>query len=220
LSLRRATLVSLILLTASAAVGLYGWIRLPPGILIAVHFDAHGRANGFAPKTFGLTLMPAVGALVLALLRLLPAIVPKRSALLASAASYGATMMALQAVFLATQAALVAHAFDPAFDVLSFTTVAVGLLLVVVGNVLGKVRHNFVFGVRTPWTLASERVWDKTHRFTGRLMVAAGALLAIGGAFAPKGGVQVALMVACAAGPALAGTFWSWRLYQNESREG
>jgi uncharacterized membrane protein len=41
------------------------------------------------------------------------------------------------------------------------------------GNVLGKVRRNFWVGVRTPWTLASERVWNDTHRLAARLFVVA-----------------------------------------------
>jgi uncharacterized membrane protein len=42
------------------------------------------------------------------------------------------------------------------------------------GNVMGKVRRNFWVGIRTPWTLASERVWNATHRFAGKAMVLVG----------------------------------------------
>jgi uncharacterized membrane protein len=51
------------------------------------------------------------------------------------------------------------------------------------GNRLGKVRRNFFLGVRVPWTLANERVWNETHRlaawvgFCGGLMGSAVALL-------------------------------------------
>jgi uncharacterized membrane protein len=57
--------------------------------------------------------------------------------------------------------------------------VFIGLL----GNVMGKVRRNFWIGIRTPWTLASERVWHSTHRFAAKTMVI-GALLSLGGVFA------------------------------------
>ena len=39
------------------------------------------------------------------------------------------------------------------------------------GNVLGKVKRNFYVGIRTPWTIASERVWISTHRLAARLFV-------------------------------------------------
>jgi uncharacterized membrane protein len=42
------------------------------------------------------------------------------------------------------------------------------------GNVIGKVRKNFYIGIRVPWTLASDRVWNDTHRIAGWLWVAAG----------------------------------------------
>ena len=50
------------------------------------------------------------------------------------------------------------------------------LLLILMGNPMGKVRRNFYVGIRTPWTFASERVWYATHRMAARLMVASGVL--------------------------------------------
>lgn len=44
---------------------------------------------------------------------------------------------------------------------------AIGVLLVVIGNWLPKIRSNFMFGVRTPWTLTSDRTWCRTHRAAG-----------------------------------------------------
>jgi len=50
------------------------------------------------------------------------------------------------------------------------------LFFALLGNVLGRVRRNFWIGVRTPWTLASERVWNDTHRVAGKLFVLSGIL--------------------------------------------
>ena len=44
------------------------------------------------------------------------------------------------------------------------------------GNVIGKVRRNFYIGVRVPWTLASDRVWNDTHRLAAWVWVAAGVI--------------------------------------------
>jgi uncharacterized membrane protein len=49
-------------------------------------------------------------------------------------------------------------------------------LFVVMGNVIGKVQRNFWMGIRTPWTLASEAVWNRTHRVAAWLWVAAGLI--------------------------------------------
>jgi len=53
-------------------------------------------------------------------------------------------------------------------------------LLMFVGNYMGKIRKNFFIGIRTPWTLASDEVWAKTHRLGGWCMVAAGLAMAAG----------------------------------------
>ena len=48
------------------------------------------------------------------------------------------------------------------------------LFIAVIGNVLGKARPNWFGGIRTPWTLSSDRSWDVTHRWAGRLFMLAG----------------------------------------------
>ena len=50
------------------------------------------------------------------------------------------------------------------------------LFFALLGNVMGKVRKNFYIGIRVPWTLASDRVWNDTHRLAAWLMVAGGIL--------------------------------------------
>jgi uncharacterized membrane protein len=57
----------------------------------------------------------------------------------------------------------------------------IGAGVILLGNVIGKVKRNFWLGVRTPWTLASDRVWYATHRLAGKTMVA-GGLVALGAA--------------------------------------
>jgi uncharacterized membrane protein len=66
------------------------------------------------------------------------------------------------------------------------------LALAAMGNVLGKVRRNFYIGIRTPWTLASERVWNYTHRL-GAWMFVIGGL--VGFDFALAGWLVVSVVV-------------------------
>jgi uncharacterized membrane protein len=51
-----------------------------------------------------------------------------------------------------------------------------GLMLFIglIGNFLGKVKKNFYVGIRTPWTLASDKVWIGTHRLGARIMTFGG----------------------------------------------
>jgi uncharacterized membrane protein len=110
----------------------------------------------------------------LALFSLLPVLSPKRFEVEAFLRTYLRVMLA--AILLAgyITAILLFAALTGHVDVSSALLGGVSVLLVFVGNLMGKVRRNFFIGIRTPWTLASERVWHDTHRLAGKSLVAAG----------------------------------------------
>ena len=58
-----------------------------------------------------------------------------------------------------------------------------GVTFVVIGNLIPRARPNWFVGIRTPWTLSSDRVWEKTHRIGGYAFVVMGILVALGGLF-------------------------------------
>ena len=76
---------------------------------------------------------------------------------------------------------------------------AVGLLFIVLGAVMGRLRPNWFAGIRTPWTLSSTRSWERTHRVGGWVFIGIGALTM---GLAPVGGelAIVAMMVAMLVG--------------------
>lgn len=212
MNLNRSLLIAGALIAATLALGVWGYARLPADMTIGYNYGLDGRPHAYMTKAVGLSIMPAVSAGVVLLLALLPRIALVRKGLDASSGPYGLLITGLAAVFLVSQGALIAHAMDPSFDVLRWVFLAVAVLLALLGNFLGKVRHNYVFGVRTPWTLADARVWDKTHRFTGRLLLAGGVILAAGCLAALGHIALIALIVVCAAGPMIAGGVYSWTI--------
>ncbi len=92
-----------------------------------------------------------------------------------------ATMTIVDTLCSAIRAALGAE-----HNVSTIVMVAVGVLFMFIGNFLGKVRKNFFLGIRTPWMLASDEVWAKTHRLAGWCFVIAGAIMAIGSVAGPR----------------------------------
>jgi len=113
-----------------------------------------------------------------ALFYLMPKIEPLRQNLEDSRRAYHTVWM-LTLGFLVIVGAFIAWAYmspDEAKMRTSPRVVVIGisLLFIGVGNVMGKVRQNFMFGIRTPWTLSSELSWEKTHRLGARGFVAAG----------------------------------------------
>jgi len=73
--------------------------------------------------------------------------------------------------------------------------IGIGLVFLAIGNLLPRARPNWFVGIRTPWTLSSDRVWEKTHRFGGRVFVAAGILITLAGLFAVQWAHAVAFTV-------------------------
>jgi len=87
-----------------------------------------------------------------------------------------------------------------------------GALFLVLGNVLPRARSNWMFGIRTPWTLTNDRVWERTHRMGGVVFVIAGLLLMLMALVAPSAGVPVivAVSVLVAVVP-IAYSYYAWR---------
>jgi immunity protein, SdpI family len=216
MKLSRSYIAAFTLVAATAAVaGVTVW-RLPAGATVAVHYNMLGRATGAAPAGHVLAIIPAVSALVIGLLALASELPPYRERLARSSGPFGILLVSVAAVLFTAEASIAAKALDPSFDVLRTVFLAVGVLLIVVGNFLGKIRQNSLFGVRTPWTLGDERVWDKTHRFAGRVMVLAGVVLAVIDFAAPTGAWLIAATVVCAASPLLLGVLYSARQWRRE----
>jgi uncharacterized membrane protein len=202
-----------LLTAATFAIGGWAYAILPPNGTLAISWHGFdGSTHSTMPKLAGLAIIPLVSLVVIASLSLAPLRARNPKGLAASAASYGLLLTSLAALFLVTEAALVERAINPDFDVLRWVFLAAAALLVLVGNTLGKVRHNDVFGVRTPWTLADPRVWDKTQRFTGRLMVVGALILAAFAGFLPDHPLLIATLVAVAVGPYVAGAAYSRNL--------
>ncbi len=209
MKLGRPLLLAAVLIAAAAAVGLWAWRLLPATATIAVHFNPEGEPDGFLPKAVGLALAPALGAATLLALAFAPRVVRDKGGLAAASGAYGVALIGVAAMVLVAQAAIAVRAMDPSFDVIRWVFLAIGILFAVLGNLLGKIGPNRLIGIRTRWTLGDRRVWDRTHRFTGRLMLLAGvALAAIAWLGADHTDLFVALL-ACAAVPAVAGVVYA-----------
>jgi uncharacterized membrane protein len=88
-----------------------------------------------------------------------------------SGATYSYLMAIPVALMGAIELFMLCMALGVRLDVARIIPALVFVMLILMGNPMGKVRRNFFIGIRTPWTLASERVWYATHRLAGKLMV-------------------------------------------------
>jgi uncharacterized membrane protein len=128
---------------------------------------------------------------------------------LARSAAFGILLIGVAAMFLVAEAAIAMRALDPSFDAIRWLFVAVGILFVLIGAVMGRIAPNPIVGIRTPWTMADERVWRRTHHFTGRLLALGGVALAAVASLSADRTDLVVVLVICILGPLLAGVVYS-----------
>ena len=177
---RKALAAASLLLAASMAVlGVLVALRVPADLQLPIHWSLGGVPDRFASKWVALFLPPAVTAAVAAFFWFLPALEPRERNLERSQGLYVAGWAALLVLMVAVEAMTLSAALHWGLRVFGIMTGGVGLTFILIGNQLGKSRSMYLVGIRTPWTLASEEVWIKTHRLGGKLMVAAGALLVL-----------------------------------------
>ena len=142
------------------------------------HWNAAGQVNGWMPKFWGAYLLPLLMAGMWLLFLVLPKISPRGFEMEPFLRAWGVLKVTILAL-MAYIGVLVLRAAQHGGEMSQTPIfVALGILFAVIGNLLGKVTRNFFVGIRTPWTLASEEVWLRTHRLAGRLFVAAGLLMA------------------------------------------
>ncbi|MDQ6887889.1 MAG: SdpI family protein [Gemmatimonadota bacterium] len=145
------------------------------------HWDAHGRVNGTMGRFWGAFLLPLIMVPLWALLRWLPSIDPRRANYARFQGTYDLMVACSIGLLALIHVTVLAVALGYPIRIDRVTPIGVGLLFVVIGNLLPRARPNWFFGIRTPWTLSNDRVWERTHRVGGYLMLASGVLLVISG---------------------------------------
>ncbi len=109
-----------------------------------------------------------------------------------------------------------AVALGAELDLTRIVFVGTGVLFVVIGNYLPKVRPNYMMGIRTPWTLTSDVAWTRTHRLGGRVFVIEGIVIAILGLIGIDGMTLVWVMLG-AIGILLVVTFaYSYQVWKTD----
>lgn len=212
---RHGIMFSVAVIGAMLLASAWAWGQLPPEARVPVHWGVSGEPDGYGSKAEALLAAPLIAALLTALLALLPRIEPRRAHLEQSLDAYVAVWGALVLALAAIHAAIVGTALGSAVNVPAVIAGAVGVLFLVLGRVLGNVRSNFFFGVRTPWTLSSERSWEKTHRLAGRLFLVLGALVLLLALFG-NSPLLFAALIGGALTAAVALLVYSWHVWRTD----
>ncbi len=155
------------------AAGALLYSRLPERI--PMHWNIHGAIDQWGEKSIpNLFFQPLMVVLMMLLAWALPHIDPFKKSYARFHRSYYLIIDLIVAFLALLYGFTLYAAFNTSVPIGIIVPAAVGLLLAVIGNQLAKVRRNFFVGFRTPWTLASETVWTRTHRIGARIFMLAG----------------------------------------------
>jgi uncharacterized membrane protein len=185
MSTRTTLIVSVALIAAAALLSLAVFNRLPDPV--ASHWGYNDQVNGMMSRFWGAFLMPLISLALLGLFVLLPGIDPLKANIAKFREVFNAFITVIIAFLLYIHVlTIVWNLGYQDFRMSTAVVPAVGLLFVFAGLLMRKAKRNFSIGIRTPWTLSSDRVWDETHRLGAILFILSGGL-ALVGVFFPGG---------------------------------
>lgn len=202
--------IALIGVAFALAAVLYG--RLPERI--PTHWNLRGEVDGTTPKPWGPFVVPLIMVVMRVVFAVMPYLSPRGFRVERFRRVWSIVVTALLAVFLAIHGIALLAAMGVPLAMHRWMPILCGALFVVMGNYMGKLTRNFWMGIRTPWTLANEEVWTRTHRLGGKLMVAAGIGCLLVGALAPSPSTALVVMIAAIAAAAVAPMVYSYVIYR------
>jgi len=165
-------LVGLLLTAAVLVTTVLAYPHLPS--YVATHWNMDNQPDGYSPKWALFLIGPGLMGGVMLLMYFLPWLSPKNFEVDSFRSTYLQIMLILVSMVAYFYAVLLWAGAGHALNVGRAILGGVCLLIAMLGNLMGKVRRNFYIGVRTPWALANERVWNATHRFAAKTLVAGG----------------------------------------------
>ncbi len=205
MTLRTSLLIQFALLALSLVLGVYYAMTLPS--IVPTHFNIHNQPDQYGSKWVAVLMGPCFMLFCIGLTVAIPRLSPKNFEIerFTSTFAYSMVLVAALQFYIAiiiSRATAGAH-----IDILKGLMAGMFMFFALLGNVVGRVKRNFYMGVRTPWTLANEQVWDATHRLAGKLWFIGGligaALSLMGAPFA----VSMTLIMGMALWPVIASYF-------------
>lgn len=201
------TPIRIALLVALLAAFAAGLVLVPADAMLPVHWGVSGEADGFLPREWALLIPLLMVALVWAIFYVVGR-VAKPSDAAAGRHTAGVVITALTGLALVLEAATVLIGIGVAVNMVQVLGLALGVLLVILGNAMPKSQPNSFAGLRLPTTLSDAANWQATHRLTGVLCIIAGLML-IAAALLLPAPTLVWWLLGCVFAPILIGVVYS-----------
>lgn len=199
MKLSKKTIILSVLVTLfPIVIGLILWNRLPDRI--ATHFGFNNVANGWSSKAFTVFGMPAILAGIQLLCLWATTNDPRRKNI--NGKLFTVVIWTIPVISLICCLSIYAIAMQVPVNIGLLVNLIIGILFLLIGNYLPKIRQNYTVGIKLPWTLNSEENWNRTHRMSGWLWMV-GGLAMIANAFLQSGIVLAVVICGITLPPAI-----------------
>jgi len=168
-------IINLTILVISLVTAALFWNALPE--VMASHWNINDQVDGTMSKFWGVFLLPMVLAGMLLLFFLVPLIDPLKQNIESFRSTFNLFITLINGFMVYIYGLTIAWNLGARFNMSEMIMPGIGLIFIGSGYLISKAKRNYFIGIRTPWTLANDLVWDKTHAIGGKLFIATGVLL-------------------------------------------
>ncbi|MGD1008056.1 MAG: SdpI family protein [Ignavibacteriaceae bacterium] len=200
-----------IIILAAVCLSIWSFQYLPERMI--THWNLAGKADGWSSREFTVIFFPSFLAAIYAILTISPRFDPKRERYQEFSRVYFILRAVVLLLILIAFAIIIFSNLGYKIDIGTTLTIVMSIVIII----MGKVKPNWFLGIRTPWTLSSENVWNKTHRLFSRLWVCVGICALIVVWINPA--AAIIIFSAGVAGSFIYVCVYSYILYKNEKKE-
>ncbi len=172
--------ITIALILVSFAIALYLYFSPSFPDVMASHWNYKGEVNGTMPKLWGLFLLPSLMLVLYLLFLVIPLIDPLRANIAKFRDYFDLFIAAITLFMLYIYVLTILWSLGLTFDMNMALVPALALLFYFMGALMENTKRNWFIGLRTPWTLSSDEVWEKTNRRTGFLFKLCGLISLVG----------------------------------------
>lgn len=178
MSTKLSIIVIVILILVGVIVSALAYPHLPEQV--ASHWNANDQVNGYMSRFWGVALMPLITIAMALLFLVIPSIDPLKENIAKFRDTFNTFIVLIVAFMLYMHILTLAYNLGYTFRISQAMIPGLGLIFFFAGIMMGKAKRNYFIGIRTPWTLANETVWDETHKLGSKLFIGAGILSLFG----------------------------------------
>ena len=176
--MRKSEITILGIILLSFIISIYFYPQMPERI--ASHWNAQGQVDGYMSKFWGLFLMPFILVGLALLFVAIPRIDPLKANIEKFRKYYDGFIILFFIFMLSIHFQVILWNLGIRISPNVIVPIGIGILFFYTGILCENVKRNWFIGIRTPWTLSNERVWEKTHKIGGKLFKIVGIIAFVG----------------------------------------